>query len=73
MARQLHVGPASSLKALGVVAAVLLSALALTGRLNPGSSRRLPAGASSARGATISSRASHVCRSPACADRSPSC
>ena len=74
MARQLRVGPASSPKALGVVAAaVLLAALVLTGRLNPGSSRRPPAGASSARGATISSQASHVRGPPACADRSPYC
>jgi hypothetical protein len=59
MAGRSRLGPASSLKALGVVAAaVLVVALVLTGRfLNPGSGGHPPAGASSAQRATISSQA----------------
>jgi hypothetical protein len=61
MAGRLRLGPASSPKALGVVAAaVLVVALVLTGRfLNPGSGGRPPAGANSAQRATISSQAPH--------------
>jgi hypothetical protein len=58
MARRLRVGPASSPKALGVVAAaVLVAVLVVTGRaLNP-SSGRSPAAPSSVRSATASSQA----------------
>jgi stage V sporulation protein SpoVS len=58
MARRVRVGPASSPKALGVVAvAVLVVALVVTGRfLNPSSGRR-PAGPTSVRSATVSSQA----------------
>jgi hypothetical protein len=59
MAGRLRVGPASSPKVLAVVAAaVLVTALVLTGRfLNPSSGGRPPAAASSARSATVSSQA----------------
>jgi hypothetical protein len=58
MARRLRLGPASSPKALGVVAAaVLVAVLVVTGRaLNPGSGRP-PATPSSAHSATASSQA----------------